>query len=56
MSRGKGTDARALREAKRERQTRTLAAAEQRHLRSELLGVVWDATKASLRADASPRS
>lgn len=42
MSRGKGTDSRALREAKREKKARTIEAAERRHLRSELLGVVGD--------------
>jgi len=42
VSRGKGTDPQALREAKKERKARTVAAAEQRHLRSELLGVVGD--------------
>jgi len=42
MSRGKGTDARALREAKRERKARTVAAAERAHLCSELLGVLGD--------------
>lgn len=42
MSRGKGTDPRAVREAKKEKRARTVAAAERRHLRSELLGVVGD--------------
>ena len=42
MSRGKGTDTQALRQAKREKKAKATAAAEQRHLRSELLGVVGD--------------
>jgi hypothetical protein len=42
MSRGKAADPRALCKAKREKKARTIAAAEQRHLRSELLGIVGD--------------
>lgn len=56
MSRGKGTDTRDVREAKKERKARTVAAAEQRHLRSELLGVVGNVSRNEPTTNALPMS